>query len=85
MEYISQAIIDRHLEVTTLEQGAGIIYFGSEHFTAQIVDDAMKMWYHDGITMKRSCTYEGDLSSLSDQEMWFKEGRRASSLIYSHV
>ncbi|KAF8575669.1 hypothetical protein K439DRAFT_1305226, partial [Ramaria rubella] len=64
---------------------AGVIYFGSEHFTARIVDHGMKVWYHDGITTKRSCTYEGDLSSLSDQEMWFKEGRRVSSLIYSHV
>ncbi|KAF8582491.1 hypothetical protein K439DRAFT_1351090, partial [Ramaria rubella] len=64
---------------------AGVIYFGGEHFTAQIVDHRMKVWYHDGITTKRSCTYEGDLSSLSDQDMWFKEGRRASSLIYSHV
>ncbi|KAF8575387.1 hypothetical protein K439DRAFT_1370064 [Ramaria rubella] len=77
MGYISQARIDRHLEVRTLEQGtltfrlAGVIYFGSEHFTAQIVDHGMKVWYHDGITTKRSCTYEGDLSSLSNQEMWF--------------
>ncbi|KAF8584379.1 hypothetical protein K439DRAFT_1346347 [Ramaria rubella] len=83
--------MDRHLEVRTLEQGtltlrlAGVIYFGSEHFTARIVDHGMKVWYHDGITTKRSCTYEGDLSSLSDQEMWFKEGRRVLSLIYSHV
>ncbi|KAF8590353.1 hypothetical protein K439DRAFT_1330022, partial [Ramaria rubella] len=64
---------------------AGIIYFGSEHFMAQIVDKAMKVWYHDGIATKMSCTYEGDLSSFSDQEMWFKEGRRVLSLIYSHV
>ncbi|KAF8573066.1 hypothetical protein K439DRAFT_1376613, partial [Ramaria rubella] len=63
----------------------GIIYFGSEHFTARIVDNAMKVWYHDGITTQIFCTYEGDLSSFSDQEMWFKEGRRVSSRIYSHV
>ncbi|KAF8580968.1 hypothetical protein K439DRAFT_1231430, partial [Ramaria rubella] len=64
---------------------ARVIYLGGEHFTARIVDHGMKVWYHDVITMKRSCTYEGGLSSLSDQEMWFKEGRRVLSLIYSHV
>ncbi|KAF8572802.1 hypothetical protein K439DRAFT_1377486, partial [Ramaria rubella] len=50
-----------------------------------IIDDAFKVWYHDGITTKRSCTYEGELSSFSDQEMWFKEGKRVSSLVYAHV
>ena len=89
LEDVPQAIIDPFVKISTGEQGfqkldlSGIIYFGQEHFTARIIDNSQQVWYHDGLVTRRSCTPNGQLEQLSSQDLWTKEGRNASTIIYS--
>ena len=89
MEYIPHAIIDPDLELFTLNNGtqrlqlAGIIYFGTEHFTARIVDKDRGVWYHDGISTGRHCIYNGRFDRISKEDMWKVDGRSACAVIYS--
>ncbi|KAF8872999.1 hypothetical protein BD779DRAFT_1389752, partial [Infundibulicybe gibba] len=44
----------------------GIIYYGTNHFTARIISPLDRVWFHDGIVTGRAMEYEGTLSpSLS--------------------
>ena len=89
MEDVPQAIIDPYIEILMPDGNvqklklAGVIYFGREHFTARIIDGLKRVWYHDGLTTRSSCIADGKLDDLSHQDLWIKEGRKASNIIYA--
>jgi len=91
LEDVPQAIVDPVIKIRTSENEtrelklAGVVYFGQEHFTARVVDRSQRMWYHDGLTTRRNCVDNGQLNQISYQDLWFKEGRKASAIIYSLI
>ena len=44
----------------------GVIYHGSDHFTARIVTSAGHVWFHDGIATGSSMEYDGLVSTTGD-------------------
>ncbi|KAF8583875.1 hypothetical protein K439DRAFT_1347478 [Ramaria rubella] len=50
----------------------GLIYFGSDHFTARIIDHQGHIWFHDRIATGRTCVYEGPLNEISNQDFMGK-------------
>ena len=36
----------------------GVIYFAADHFTARVITNAGKVWYHDGLFTGQSLIYE---------------------------
>ena len=59
----------------------GIIYHGSFHFTARIIDKAMDTYYYDGMKAGPECILEGKFNTiLNIHEV---EQRKASTLIYT--
>jgi hypothetical protein len=60
----------------------GIIYFGSEHFTARIILEDGQIWFHDGITTSHNTIYDGSLT-LNRPELYTCRGKRASLVLYS--
>jgi len=91
LEDVPQAIVDPIIKIRISENEtqelklAGVVYFGQEHFTARVVDRSQRMWYHDGLTTRRNCIDNGQLNQISYQDLWFKEGRKASAIIYSLI
>ena len=53
----------------TQYQLVGLVYFGSFHFTARIIDKDGSIWYHDGVRTGRQCVYEGNLNTTSYQTL----------------
>ena len=53
----------------TQYQLAGLIYFGSFHFTSRIIDKDGSIWYHDGVRTGRRCVYEGNINTTSYQTL----------------
>ena len=43
----------------------GLIYYGSNHFTARIVTENQKVWFSDGMTNGRAYSLEGDLIDMT--------------------
>ncbi|KAA1479679.1 hypothetical protein DENSPDRAFT_743690, partial [Dentipellis sp. KUC8613] len=58
----------------------GIIYLGQNHFTSRIIGKKGEVWYHDGMTTKEKCIYEGQLTTMSD--IHHARGRTACMIIY---
>jgi len=58
----------------------GVVYHGSYHFTARIIDSNNCVWYHDGMTTGKDCVYEGKWKDISD--IGSVNERRATLLIY---
>jgi len=58
----------------------GIIYHGSFHFTARIIDKAMNTYYYDGIKTGTECILEGKFNTILNIHK--VEQRKASTLIY---
>ncbi|KAI0314694.1 hypothetical protein OF83DRAFT_1063406 [Amylostereum chailletii] len=81
----SSPIIDHRLELTCEDRTVqyklkGIVYYGQVHFTARVIDRNDDVWFHDGITTKESCVYEGRLDSEFDLNNAHRH--TASLLIY---
>jgi hypothetical protein len=47
----------------------GMIYLGGFHFTSHIIAAEDDVWFHDGITTKETCTYEGKFNAMSNDEV----------------
>ena len=62
---------------------AGIVYLGDEHFTARIIEQNKNMWWHDGITTKSNCIFEGNLKNITPQKLKYLHGKKACLAIYS--
>ena len=60
----------------------GIVYYGSEHFTARIILEDGQIWFHDGVTTMQTSQYDGSLA-LNCPELYMCRGRRASLALYS--
>ena len=60
----------------------GIVYYGSEHFTAQIILEDGQIWFHDGVTTMQTSQYDGSLA-LNCPELYTCQGRCASLALYS--
>lgn len=48
----------------------GIVYHGSDHFTCRIIDVSGDIWFHDGITTKEWCEYEGNIDVYNVKAFW---------------
>ena len=89
LEDVPHAIADPIIKIHAAGNGiqefklSGIIYFGREHFTARVVDKSQRIWYQDGLMTRRECLADGQLNEISHQDMWYKEGCKASAGIYS--
>jgi len=67
-------------DIKTSYRLRGVVYHGSYHFTARIIDGNNCIWYHDGMTTGKDCVYEGKQKDISD--IGSVNGRRATLLIY---
>jgi hypothetical protein len=60
----------------------GIIYWKNEnHFVSRIVTPDSMVWFHDGMSTARTCSYEGQLTQINDLTEW--NGHRAVAYIYA--
>ena len=49
----------------------GIVYYGSEHFTARIILEDGQIWFHDGVTTMQTSQYDGSLAlNCSELSAW---------------
>ncbi|KAI0367200.1 hypothetical protein BV20DRAFT_1000944 [Pilatotrama ljubarskyi] len=60
----------------------GVIYHGSNHFTARFIDRSRSVWYHDGAASTANCVRERSLSHTDGLLMTTAEGRQACHYIY---
>ncbi|KAJ7723248.1 hypothetical protein B0H16DRAFT_1334246 [Mycena metata] len=61
----------------------GIIYAGDAHFTARYVSVQGSIWFHDGITTRRSWVEEGHIDSIDVALLVEARGKCAVALIYA--
>jgi len=61
---------------------AGIVYYGSDHFTARIILQDGQIWFHDGITTGQTTIYDGSLA-LNCPDLSTCRGKHASIVLYS--
>jgi hypothetical protein len=47
----------------------GIIYHGHHHFTSRIISNEKHVWFHDGVTTKHLCTYDGLLDEMNNDDL----------------
>ena len=60
---------------------AGIVYYGSDHFTAQIILQDSQIWFHDGITTGQTTIYDSSLA-LNCPDLFTCRGKHASMVLY---
>jgi hypothetical protein len=60
----------------------GIIYFGVFHFTAHVCAGG-SVWFHDGMTTGRGCTFEKNLSKFTDSELSVCNGKCLTLVVYA--
>jgi hypothetical protein len=60
----------------------GAIYFGDFHFTTCVFAEG-SVWFHDGMTTGRGCTYEKKLSEFTDSELSTCNGKHLTLVMYS--
>ncbi|KAJ7697106.1 hypothetical protein B0H16DRAFT_1350276 [Mycena metata] len=63
----------------------GLIYHAdwAQHFTSVVVDGQGMMWYHDGMTTKRTCILLGNIKELVDlRAMHFINNGRLAAALY---
>jgi len=90
-ENIASAKIDANIEIVDVQGELhslwliGMVYYGSEHFTARVINKAGNMWFHDGISTGPQCLPEGPFASSTYQNLWFNNGYEVSAVIYSSL
>lgn len=60
----------------------GIIYYGSNHFTARVMTVTGQVWFHNGITTGASMEYDGMMSNLSPGNLVHCRSKAAVVAIY---
>ncbi|KAF8958461.1 hypothetical protein BDZ97DRAFT_1668456 [Flammula alnicola] len=61
---------------------AGIIYFGSNHFTSRIITQNGQIWFHDGITTGQQLEYEGTWDHIRDNLNLYRCGGKKAILAF---
>jgi hypothetical protein len=60
----------------------GIIYWQDEnHFVSRIVTPDSMVWFNDGMSTARNCSYEGQLTQINNLTEW--NGHQAVAYIYA--
>ncbi|KAF8876595.1 hypothetical protein CPB84DRAFT_1646491, partial [Gymnopilus junonius] len=59
---------------------ASVIYFGHDHFTANIIKLDGQVWYYDGMTNGGRMKFMGSLTDSFDLKK--ADGKRATAAIY---
>jgi len=60
----------------------GIVYFGDFHYTARVCVGG-SVWFHDGMSTGRDCTYEKRLNEFTDVELSTCNGKTLSLVFYA--
>jgi hypothetical protein len=60
---------------------AGIVYYGQQHFTAQIILSDGQIWFYDGITTEKNLVYIGSIHQ-NPPNLSHCRGKQASAAIY---
>ena len=60
----------------------GIVYFGDFHYTSRVCS-GNSVWFHDGMTTGKECTYEKKLSDFTDFELTKCQNKTVSQIIYA--
>ena len=76
----SQVSIPGHQQLYRL---CGIIYFGSSHFVARIIDKSGGVWYNDGYESGERVQYMGNIVNLSSKELIKVKRYLATVVIYT--
>src|SRR5204862_281163 len=61
----------------------GIVYHGQYHFTSRIISSQKQVWYHDGMTTGKSCSYDGMLNDMTDNDLRKCRQRYLSLAVYA--
>ncbi|KAK0432436.1 hypothetical protein EV421DRAFT_1719531 [Armillaria borealis] len=59
---------------------AGIVYYGTQHFTARYVDPPNRIWFNDGIALGRQALQEGHLDDVDMSRD--RTGKERDTFIY---
>lgn len=78
-------IIERIINIDdTQYRLCGVIYFGGAHWTCRVIEVNGDIWYHDGISTKNKCNYEGNLDVYNMKNLWkCKQNRTCSVILYA--
>ena len=71
------------VQATTLHL-KGLVYHGGYHFTCRIMDESGNIWFHDGITTRRSLTKEGKFRSFGQPNLKKCRNKNLCLVIYGH-
>jgi hypothetical protein len=63
---------------------AGVIYYGQQHFTAQVILSDGQIWFHDGIETGRNLIYNGSIIP-NPPNMSYCRGKQAVAAIYISI
>ena len=63
---------------------AGVIYYGQQHFTAQVILSDGQIWFHDGIETGRNLIYNGTIIP-NPPNMSYCRGKQAVAAIYISI
>jgi len=88
VDYNNRIKIDKQIHLkaendrNTVLHLRGLIYFGEFHFVSRIITLDGKVWFHDGMTTGSSCIYEGTLRKLSNNQLWAKNKKTLTAVLY---
>jgi len=88
LEFLGHDIqIDRHISIEIKDTEyvynlVGIVYYGSDHFTARIISEDGQIWFHDGVTTGQTTKYDGSFT-YNCPELYTCQGKCALLAIYS--
>ena len=63
---------------------AGVIYYGQQHFTAQVILSDGQIWFYDGIDTGRNMIYYGSIIP-NPPNMSYCRGKQALAAIYISI
>jgi hypothetical protein len=88
VDYNNRVEIDKQIRLkaendrNTVLHLRGLIYFGEFHFVSRIITLDGKVWFHNGMTTGSSCIYEGTLRKLSNNQLWVKNKKTLTAVLY---
>jgi len=88
LEYPWRNIVTSHKLEFETENGTktldlrGIVYHGQYHFTSRIISSQKQVWYHDGMTTGKTCSYDGQLNDMQDNNLRKCRQRHLTLAIY---
>ena len=75
--------IQGSVHATTLHL-KGLVYHGGYHFTCRIIDDSGNIWFHDGISTRRTSINEGKFGTVSQPNLKMCRNKQLCLVIYGH-